>query len=248
VYCPNCGNEIKKNQKYCTYCGSKAESSTMQKGNTKSLNIRVIAYLIPLLLVVLIIGFITKLSFNPNVENNNNNITASLHKTAKSHSEILLDVDNYQIKYWRIIKRHDVLLMTWSDDDKEKDKKELDKLFKEIENKIDKNNYYLLQYKSIKREYENNPGQNTIEMNDFASKEYDAVDKLLNDVYQNIKTKISQEDFKELTASEIKWIKDVESYHKVFEEQGFGTIGTLVYYNYQLNMRRFRTLLLMLYL
>ena len=76
---------------------------------------------------------------------------------------------------------------------------------------------------------------------------YEAVDKLLNETYQAVRIKIPREDFKNLIASELKWLKDVEQYHKVFEQQEYGSSRTWVNLRYEINMRQFRTLLLMLY-
>ena len=64
---------------------------------------------------------------------------------------------------------------------------------------------------------------------------------------QAVKAIIPPEDFKQLITSELKWLKEVEDYYKVYEQQGFGTIGPLIHLGYECDMRNFRTLLLMLY-
>lgn len=138
--------------------------------------------------------------------------------------------------------------MTWSDDDKEKDREELDRLFKEVENRIDVDNKFLKRYREIEEEFKDNKGENTIEINEFASKHYNATDKLLNEVYVEVEKKLPESDFEKLKLTQKPWLKEVEAYHEVFEAQGFGTIRTLISYNYEINMRNFRTLLLMLYL
>ena len=91
-------------------------------------------------------------------------------------------------------------------------------------------------------------GETTLEMNQFAKQKYDAFDKLLNDVYGAVKLKISDKDFEKLQIQQRAWLKEVEDYNNVFEAQKFGTIGTLVKLDYEINMRSFRTLLLMMYL
>ena len=80
------------------------------------------------------------------------------------------------------------------------------------------------------------------------SEYYEDADELLNEVYKEVKGKISKEDFNKLKLSERKWLKDLDAYEKVFDSMGFGTISTLIYYTYQIDMREFRTLLLMMYL
>ena len=85
-------------------------------------------------------------------------------------------------------------------------------------------------------------------MDNYAIAHYKKVDSLLNEVYKEVKTKITPQEFEKLKTSEKKWLKEVEDYYEVFESQEFGTIGTVIYYGYQIDMREFRTLLLMLYL
>lgn len=167
---------------------------------------------------------------------------------ANNPAETLAMIDKYQARYFEIVKRNDFLLQLIEYDEYEQDERDLLNLYREVESKIDQDNYYLRQYRNIEDKYAENPGETTVDMNDFAAQEYDAVDKLLNEVYQEVKTKISAEDFKNLTSSELKWIKEVETYRKTFDAQGYGSIGTLKYFGYKTDMHSFRTLLLMLYL
>ena len=176
-------------------------------------------------------------------------LVSALGKSSGTSAEsyIMQQIDELQARYFSIIKRNDVLLQIQDSDEYQQDRKDLNNLFKEVEQKIDKNNYYLQKYYEIKEHYAVNTGNTQSDMNTFASNEYEAVDGLLNETYQAVKAKIPPEDFKQLITSELKWLKEVEDYYKVYEQQGFGTIGSLVHSEYECNMRNFRTLLLMLY-
>lgn len=173
---------------------------------------------------------------------------AKVWEEQHSLAGILKQINELQARYFSIIKRNDMLLQLTEYEGYENDRADLSNLYNELENKIDQDNYYFKKYREIEKKYANNPGMTTYDMDMFASEHYEAVDKLLNEVYQVVKGKIPQEDFKNLTASELKWIRDVGAYRKVFEAQGFGTIGGVVGLGYQTNMHSFRTLLLMLYL
>ena len=157
-------------------------------------------------------------------------------------------IESYQAKYFEIVKRHDALLTMEMNDDVKTDYMELKQLFTEVKGKINQDCELLKKYEALKFQYMNNNGQNTFEMNEFASKKFDAFDKLLNETYQAVKSKLSEEDFEKLRQSQRAWLKEVEAYHTVFISKGFGTIGTLLKYDYETNMRCFRTLLLMMYL
>lgn len=167
--------------------------------------------------------------------------------TEMSADEILSLIDSYQSRYFEIIRRNDVLLDVYGQNSTAEDLEALEGIYREVTSKIS-NQDYLAKYDAIEEQFANNTGETTVGMNEFASQHYDAIDGLLNEVYQQIKRKIPQEDFKKLTTSEIKWIKDVGNYESVFESQGFGSNGTVIKLNYEINMRGFRTLLLMLYL
>ena len=169
------------------------------------------------------------------------------NKNLKTSDEKLALIDNYQKKYFEIVKRNDVLLNIEENDAVKKDNKELKKLYLQVKKQI-KNKKYLNKYKDIEKRFSECEEETTIGMNEFAENNYKAVDDLLNEVYKEVKSKISSEDFKKLTQSEKEWLKEVEAYEKVFNSKGFGTIGTIVYYGYEIDMRSFRTLLLMLYL
>lgn len=168
-------------------------------------------------------------------------------------TEKLRFIKAYQAKYFQIIKRRDILVQLAYDGPEEfvkglkSDHKELEALFEEVKGKITNKNY-LNKYIENEKRFSKNPGMTTRDMEDFAYSEYKAVDDLLNEVYKAIKAKIPRADFEQLKISERKWIKEVANYRKVFDAQGFGSISGLMYAGYQVHMRQFRTLLLMLYL
>jgi len=170
------------------------------------------------------------------------------NKIQTNHIGILNEINTYQDKYFKIIKRNNALLDLENRPEVISDLKELKLLFIEIKNKIDKDSKYLFEYEKIKNTYKQNNGSNTFEINEFAKRKFEAYDKLLNDTYKEIQNKLSKDDFEKLRISQIAWLKEVENYKKVFDSKGFGTIGTVIKYDYETNMRAFRTLLLMLYL
>ena len=235
--CPKCGSELSENQKFCTNCGAKI--------NTK--NVNSLQTIIIILLVVWGLGLITFAMLKPDKAQNTTSAETKQEHVIKTPAQTLQQIDELQARYFNIIKRNNVLLQIQDSDEYQQDMKDLNNLFKEVEQKIDKNNYYLQKYYEIKEQYAVNTGNTQSDMNIFASNEYEAVDGLLNETYQAVKAKIPPEDFKQLITSELKWLKEVEDYYKVYEQQGFGTIGSLVHSRYECNMRNFRTLLLMLY-
>ena len=190
--------------------------------------------------------------FIPGSYSSAKNLTAkkqaeTVNKEQSTAAEKLSLINSYQEKYFQIIKRNDVLLNYEDDKTLNKDRKELKKLFSEVKKQI-KNKDYLKKHKEIAKRYSKCDELTTTGMNEFEQKYYNEVDALLNTVYKEVQSKISSADFKNLTLSEKKWLKDVEAYKKVFDSKGFGSIGTIIYYDYEINMREFRTLLLMLYL
>ena len=166
-------------------------------------------------------------------------------------SEKLTIIDEYQSQYFTIVKRNNLFWDTSDFDAIKKDKEELDKLFKKVEKRIT-NKCYLKKYNEIEKRYSKCEDTTTPGIIEFESKNYEEIDTLLNEVYSKVKTKLSPEDFKKLAESETKWLKEVENYDTRYNEflniTGAGTIRAIIYYEYQINMRNFRTLLLMLYL
>ena len=241
MYCPNCGKEIKENQKFCNNCGCKIPKEPTLSENAINYCSKYWQKILLIVLVVLGLGLITFAIQNIVFDK------IKQEQSIKTPAQTLQQIDELQARYFSIVKRNDVLLQICDSDEFQQDRKELNNLFKEVERKIDKDNYYLQKYYEIKERYAVNTGMSQSDMNAFASNEYEEVDALLNETYQAVKAIIPPEDFKQLITSELKWLKEVEDYYKVYEQQGFGTIGSLVHLGYECNMRNFRTLLLMLY-
>ena len=161
---------------------------------------------------------------------------------------VLDAIEDYQKKYFDIVTKNDVLLISERNDEIEKDEKELSKLFDEVKSKINPQNPFLIKFNNIEKKYSENRGNNTFEINQFAEEHYKAVDDLLNEVYLAVKSTLTDDEAADLTKSEIDWLNKVEAYNKHFESMDYGTIAYLVKTGYECNMRSFRTLLLMLYL
>ena len=193
--------------------------------------------LIVLILLFAVVGVIVSFFF---LTNNKQNL--------QTQDDKLQTIDAYQERYFEIIKRHDALLTMEMSDEVKEDYVELKSLFAEVKGKVNLDCPFLSEYEKLKFQFMNNSGQNTYEMNEFASKKFDAFDKLLNETYKAVKEKLSEEDFDKLRQSQRAWLKEVEDYNSVFVSKGFGTIGALVKYDYETNMRCFRTLLIMMYL
>jgi len=163
-------------------------------------------------------------------------------------TSVLDVIEDYQKKYFDIVTKNDVLLISEHNDEIEKDGKELSKLFDEVKSKINPQNPYLIKLNNIEKKYSENKGNNTFEINRFAEEHYKAVDDLLNEVYLAVKSTLTDDEAADLTRSEIGWLNMVEAYGKHFESMDYGTIAYIVKTGYECNMRSFRTLLLMLYL
>ena len=248
MFCTNCGKEIKDDLKFCPECGKEIGAT---KSDTPKINNKIIIFSVLAGVIIIAVIFAMVLN-NKKTETNfteeqTNTQVEEVSQGQDSKNNILSEINKYQAKYFEIIKRHDALLQVMSNDDADRDLDELDNLFAEIKTKIG-SNYYLDEYNKIETDFENNAGETTLEIDEYTKQHYDAVDKLLNDVYKEVKTKISESDFEQLKSSQIQWLKDVDAYKTVFEQQGLGSVGNFVYNNYQINMRNFRTLLLMLYL
>ena len=168
------------------------------------------------------------------------------NKKHKTSADKLYIIDKYQEKYFEIITRNDVLLKDEDVKELNIDRTELNRLFAEVQNQV-KNKKYLKKYNKIQKRYAKCDEITTTGINKCAEKNYNAVDSLLNEVFKKVKSKISSKDYKYLTLSEKEWQKRVDDYQKNFDAMGFGTIGASIYNSYQINMKEFRTLLLMLY-
>ncbi len=184
-----------------------------------------------------------------NKKSDSTNIALNSEENKKTEFQNALDeIDGYQAKYFEIIKRHDALLDMTNSTESKKDIKELSLLFQEVKNKINKDNSYLAEYEKIKEKRIKNLGNTEFEINTIASENHKAVDKLMNDIYSNIKSQLNKEDFEKLNISQKNWLSEVENYNNIFNSKDFGTIKTIIKLDYEINMKSYRTLLLMLYL
>lgn len=268
--CLKCGKEYSIKPSFCGRCGYKFEKTTdiakvaatgsaeRQQSNNVNEDTELVknfwigfGVLVFIFLVVVGIAYLvmhadskslSKPTSKPN-KIENKDIIYDL----QTPSKVLAKIDLLQAQYFSIIKRNDAFLKIYDCDACAEDMEDLNKLFLEVRNNIDKDNYYLKKYDEIENSYSSSDLETTAEINNFMMEYYEAVDKLLNETYQAVRIKIPREDFKNLIASELKWLKDVEQYHKVFEQQEYGSSRTWVNLRYEINMRQFRTLLLMLY-
>lgn len=268
--CLKCGKEYSIKPSFCGRCGYKFEKPTdiakvaatgsaeRQQSNNVNEDTELVknfwigfGFLAFIFLAAIGIAYFAMQPDNKNLSNPISKLNKIVNKNVtydlQTPSKVLAKIDLLQAQYFSIIKRNDAFLKIYDCDACAEDMEDLNKLFSEVRNNIDKDNYYLKKYDEIENSYSSSDLETTAEINNFMMEYYEAVDKLLNETYQAVRTKIPREDFKNLIASELKWLKDVEQYHKVFEQQEYGSIRTWVNLRYEINMRQFRTLLLMLY-
>ena len=175
------------------------------------------------------------------------------NKNTKYYDDILNEVEYYQAQYWQIIKRHNCLInySAYNEGDTEaikvleKDRNELLSLMGNIESQININNPYYIKLTNIPKG--DGSAQTQYDLNMNAADYNDAVDSVLNELYNDIRKTIPASDFEKLKQSEIKWLNDIEKYKKVMEENLGGTIAGMIYSNAIADIRRFRCLVLMLY-
>ena len=190
----------------------------MKKNIIKPLLISVSVVLILLIVLVLIFLNYKKSGENPNISP-----VQEETQTDESKTDVLDKINTYQKRYFEIVKRHDALLDLANSEESKKDLSELKVLFEEVKKEIPSDLEYIKKYDKIKKDYKNNTGNTTLEMNEFVSREYKAFDALLNETYKAVQQNISPDEFEKLKESQRQWLKDVEDYNKVFEAKKFGT-------------------------
>lgn len=181
-----------------------------------------------------------------NVSSESNQSKAE-NQNIKPLSKKIDKINKYQQSYFEVVYRNDVLLKISDSEELYTDRKDLDNLFSEVEKQIT-NERYLNKYKRIQKRYSNCDAITTIGINNCAEQNYNEINNFLDKVYKKSKSKASSKERKELILSQDKWAREVRDYKNTYDSMGFGTIGTSIYYSYEINMREFRTLLLMLYL
>lgn len=247
--CPFCGGEININAVKCKHCKKFIKDDT--KNNLKLFVVVFFTLVCFIVLITVLFKFENSKDNSKNESFVSTNIPENKNEIPqiKEYNKIFDDVERYQAKYWEIIKRHDILLQVAEFDDYYyNDLAELNALFVVMEDKINYNNKYLTQLREVDEKYKNNNGETQYEMNMNAGAYNEAVDAVLNELYQDIRKTIPAIDFEKLKQSEIKWLKDIKDYEKVYYSEDRGSMGGMTYANMLANMRKFRTLLLIPYL
>ena len=94
--------------------------------------------------ILMLISSITAFADNISLEN--------VRKNQKESSQILPVIDCYQKDYFSIIKRNNMLLQTEDDKTLNKDRKDLNKLYKKVKKQI-RNKDYLKKYNDMQKRY-----------------------------------------------------------------------------------------------
>lgn len=174
-----------------------------------------------------------------------------LYKNKTSNTDPIVQIESYQNQYWDTIKKHNVLIQLGEfDSGAKQDLKNLKRLYGKIEDKINKDSDFYKELNNLKKGYDKDieKAQTQMEMNMLSGEYLENTDKILNEVYQQISITVESEDFEKIKASEIKWVKELNSYQKYIEQQDFGSIGGLIFAKTSQDIRHFRTLLLIYYL
>ncbi len=160
----------------------------------------------------------------------------------------LKKVNSFQKRYFKIIQRNDVLLSDYIENIHTKDSLELVYLFKEVEAEIEKNNSWFKEYLNIEEKFKSNKGETLYDMDEFERKHNKELNYLLSSIYKFLKTKLTAKEFRNLKVSQKKWIKHVRIYRKTFNSKELGSMREIKKLNCEINMRKFRILLLITFL
>ena len=174
-----------------------------------------------------------------------------LYKNKTSNTDPIVQIESYQNQYWDTIKKHNVLIQLGEFDSSAKqDLNNLKRLYGKVEDKINKDSDFYKELNNLKKGYDKDieKAQTQMEMNMLSGEYLENTDKILNEVYQQISITVEAGDFEKIKASEIKWVKELNSYQKYIEQQDFGSIGGLIFAKTSQDIRHFRTLLLIYYL
>lgn len=164
-------------------------------------------------------------------------------------NEILNKIKTYQKEYFTLIQRNDILFGGKNNYEAEaRDNKKLEEFFLELENKMDLKNPFAKKYNKIKNKYKDKYLNVTIaESTPILFNESEEYDKLLNKIYFTIKKDIPADDFEKLKQDERLWSENVDSYYENIDKISGYAIRTDAYFDYLINARKFRILLLMFY-
>lgn len=138
----------------------------------------------------------------------------------------------YQERYWDIVRRNDFLFNPWEPTaEQKKDYSDYLQLVDELRSKIRKNNAYLKKRDEIMSSHGKNMeiAYTQTAMNMVKKAEFDDMEKLLNDVYQELKLSLNQKDFETLRNDQQRWRESLQDYQKKIINYGYGTIGPLMY-------------------
>lgn len=170
----------------------------------------------------------------------------TMNDDLNKYEDLLSQINLYQEKFFDLRKLEETSIS--------EARLQISNLFAEVESKIQQNNEYYQKYIKIEPDlikdnygYQDVPDDfypNPVAVFDI---QYRMYDELLNDLYSNIETQISAEDFSKLKESEIQWVKEKENFLKTVIPFS-GDLSYPIVGEFKVEVTKFRCLLLMLYL